>query len=240
MLPAPPDAREAFIPPSFVLPPYYIHPPSTRLLLFKAAVVLGFHAMLRYGAFCQFTSEALSLVLKTGRERAYSSYYPESPSLKPEEVLGVLFTFTPKFTLSNGLGTAFFCHICDIAPRLATHCPVCIIARLQRAGLLKVPNRCPFDPLIFTPAALTSFLGHLAGKPGQPPNNPFKPHSLRIGGHTYYTVHNMNPDLRDYLARRAITRSSLRYFRASPASNLHAIRLFYRKVRKATPSMQPS
>ena len=40
----------------------------------------------------------------------------------------------------------------------------------------------------------------------------------------------MDPSLRDHLARRAITRFSLRYFRASPASNLHAPRAFYKHL----------
>ena len=176
--------------------------------------------MLRYGAFCQFSSNALTLVLKSGRELAYTSCRGNNRDLGPNVVLGVLFTFVPKYTLSNGLGTAFFAHICDVAPRWAHHCPVCVLSSLQAKGILRASsNRTLFHPSIFTPSALAAYLGHLAGKPGLPPDNPFKPHSLRIGGHTYYTVHGMNPDLRDHLARRAVTRSSLRYYRASPTNN---------------------
>ena len=233
-LPAPPDAREAFIPFSLSMPDYYLRPPSSRWLLFKAAVVLGSHAMLRFGAFCQFSPKALTLVLKCGRERAFTSLNLANPTLGPKRLLGILFTFTPKYTLANGLGTAFFCHICDVSPSNASHCPVCVLSRLVTGGLLRAPSRPLFDPLIFSPGALTSYLGHLAGKPGIPPNNPYKPHSLRIGGHTFYTVHGMDPDLRDHLARRAITRCSLRYFRAAPASNLHALRAFYKRLPAAT------
>ena len=228
-LPAPPDAREAFIPPSIIPPAYYIDPPSLRLLLFKAAVVLGFHAMLRYGAFCQFCPEALTVVYHTGRERAWVSF-SSKPNLSDKEILGVVFTFAPKFTLSNGLGCAYFCHICDTNPKLAIHCPLCVLDKLVVRGFLRASKRCLFDPLIFTPAALTSYLGHLAGKTDGHPGNPFRSHSLRIGGHTFYTIHNMNLDLRDYLARRAVTRSSLRYFRASPAANLLALRAFYKSL----------
>ena len=229
-LPAPPDKRAAFIPLNLTLPAYYSRPPSSRWLLLKAAVVLGFHAMLRYGAFFQFTPDALTLVLKSGREVAFFARHPTEEDLRPENVLGILFTFVPKYTLESGLGTAFFCHICDVAPSLATHCPVCVLARLLAEGLVRSSSsRSIFDPAIFSPSALSAYLGHLAGKPGVPPHNPFKPHSLRIGWHTYYTVHGMNPDLRDHLARRAITRCSLRYFRASPASNLRAVRAFYKR-----------
>ena len=238
-LPAPPDAREAFIPLTLTMPEYYLRPPSTRWLLFKAAVVLGFHAMLRFGAFSQLTPKALTIVFKCGRELPLTSLNQAAPDLGPKRLLGILFTFTPKYTLLNGLGTAFFCHICDVSPPLAPHCPVCVLSCLMTRGLLRSPCRAIFDPLIFSPGALTSYLGHLAGKPGPPPNNPYKPHSLRIGGHTFYSIHNMNPDLRDHLARRAITRCSLRYFRASPASNLHAIRAFYRRVPITSPHAPP-
>ena len=229
-LPAPPDAREAFIPLTLSMPDYYLRPPSSRWLLFKAVVALGFHAMLRFGAFSQLTPKSLTLVFKCGRELPLTRINQAAPPLDPKRLLGILFTFTPKYTLRNGLGTAFFCHICDVSPPLAPHCPVCSLSSLVSGGHLRSPNRPIFDPLIFSPGALTSYLGHLAGTPGLSPNNPYKPNSLRIGGHTFYTIHGMDPDLRDHLARRAITRCSLRYFRASPASNLHALRAFYKRV----------
>ena len=104
---APQDKCAAFVLPNLTLSGYYFNPPSSRWLLFKAATALGFHAMLRYGAFCQFSSNALTLVLKSGRELAYSSCRGNNRDLGPNVVLGVLFTFVPKFTLSNGLGTTF-------------------------------------------------------------------------------------------------------------------------------------
>ena len=105
-LPAPPDKRAAFVLPNINHPGYYFKPPSRTWLLFKAAVTLGFHAMLRYGAFCQFSPNALTLVFKTGRELAFCSCRTDEQDLGPKAVL--LFTFVPKYTLSNGLGTAFF------------------------------------------------------------------------------------------------------------------------------------
>ena len=119
---------------------------------------------------------------------------------------------------------------------------MCVLSFLVIGGLLRFLSRSLFDPLIFSPGALTFYHGHLAGKPGLTPNNPYKPHSLRIGGHTFYTIHGMDPDLRDHLARRAITRCTLRYFRASPASNLHALRAIYKRVPVATsaPRLAPT
>ena len=170
-------------------------------------------------------------MLKTGRELAFSSCLETEENLGPNVVLGVLFTFVPKYTMSNRLGTAFFSHICDVAPQWAPNCPVCVVSCLQAEGILRSSlSRTLFHPSIFSLSALAAYLEHLAGKPRLPPDNPFKPHSFRIGGHKYYTVHGMNPDLRDHLARRAITRCSLRYYRASPPNNLHAIRAFYKRI----------
>ena len=102
--PGPPDTREAFIPLTLSMPDYYLCPPSSRWLLFKAAVALGFHAMLRFGAFSQLTPKSLTLVFKCGRELPLTSINQVAPNLDPKRLLGVLFTFTLKYTLRNGLG----------------------------------------------------------------------------------------------------------------------------------------
>ena len=237
-LPSPPDPREAFILPSYKPPNYYHKPRSEKALIFKAATVLGFHAMLRFGAFCQFNAKALCLVLTNGREvQIANTQIQRLPDLR-RSLLGVIYRFEPKYTSAHSWGSAYFCHICVVAPSFKSHCPVCIIIKLWRRGHFRDPFRPVFNPRFFSPPALSTYLGHIAGKRSRNPQNPFKPHSLRIGGHTFYTVHGMNPDLRDYLARRAISRCSLRYYRASPAANLYALRSFYRSV--SIPSLAPS
>ena len=117
---------------------------------------------------------------------------------------------------------------------------MCALLLLWSDGLFRYPTRPIFDPSFFSPAALSSFLAHVAGKGGAKKRNPFKPHSLRIGGHTFYTVHGMNADLRDYLARRAVSRCSLRYYRAAPSSNFRAVRSFYRKLKPPEDAPRPS
>ena len=58
-----------------------------------------------------------------------------------------------------------------------------------------------------------------------------KSHSFRMGGgHTYYTALGMSPDLTDFLGRRTVSRSSLRYFRASPRLTLTAIQSFFLSI----------
>ena len=226
-LPAPPDARSAFILPLYRPPSFYTHLPSDHWLIFKAAVALGFHTMLRFGAFCQMTACCFTAILSNGEEWPLSCV-PLSLIESRQHLLGFLFTFSPKYTSSDGRVTsAYFCHICDVVPRLAVHCPACTLLSLLRRGLLRIPTRPVFDPKFFSPSALTSYLQlfscrHVANDPTH-----FKPHSLRIGGHTFYTTKGMSADLRDFLARRVVNRCSLRYFRASPAANLRALRAFY-------------
>ena len=59
-----------------------------------------------------------------------------------------------------------------------------------------------------------------------------KPQSLRIGGHTYYTVYSLGSDFRDFLARRKVKGATLTYYRASPALNLYKLREFFVRVFK--------
>ena len=54
-----------------------------------------------------------------------------------------------------------------------------------------------------------------------------KPHSLRIGGHTFYTVYGLDADFRDYLARRKVNKSTQRYYRASPYLTIYKLRRFF-------------
>ena len=57
-----------------------------------------------------------------------------------------------------------------------------------------------------------------------------KPHSLRIGGHTYYTVYGLNSDFRDYLARRKVNKSTMTYYRASPYLTIYKLRQFFERI----------
>ena len=73
--------------------------------------------MLRFGAFCQLSPNALTLVTSSGCELTFAACLPTVQSLAPDKALGVLFTFVPKYTLASGFGTAYFYHICDVAPK---------------------------------------------------------------------------------------------------------------------------
>ena len=168
--------------------------------------------MLRFGAFCQFTPNLLTAILHNGGELPLSQIPSDLVTSLGSFIVGFMFTFSPKYTSSNGrVTTAYFCHICDVAPTLAPHCPPCILLKMSRRGLLRFPFRPVFNPSFFSPSALTSYLQLFSGRRRDQSHDEFKPHSLRIGGHTFYTMHGMSADHWDFLARRVINRFSLHY-----------------------------
>ena len=57
-----------------------------------------------------------------------------------------------------------------------------------------------------------------------------KPHSLRIGGHTFYTVYGLDSDFRDYLARRKVDNATFTYYRASPYLTIYKLRQFLKQA----------
>ena len=128
--------------------------------------------MLRFGAFCQLAPNALTLVTSSGCELTFAACFPTVQSLGPDKALGVLFTFVPKYTLASGLGTAYFCHICDVAPELAEHCPVCLLSLLVAKGLLHgSSSRLLLDPTFF-PLGFGILFRPPGGKAGPPPKQP--------------------------------------------------------------------
>ena len=97
-----------------------------------------------------------------------------------------------------------------------------------------------FDPNFFFPGAFKSYLQlfytpHLNDSPDH-----FKPHSLCIGGQTFYTIKGISANLQDFLTRRVINRCSLRYFRASPVGILQALRAFYASLHPRPLSLHTS
>ena len=62
--------------------------------------------------------------------------------------------------------------------------------------------------------------------------NRFTPHSLRIGGHTFYSVKNMDADFLHFLGRRAISRVCQLYYRARSFDNIIRLNMFFRSIRQ--------
>ena len=110
---------------------------------------MGFHAMVRFGAFCQLNAQSLSFVLANGQPWSLAAAQPRNLPFLRNRLLGIIFRFSPKYTSAHQWGAAFFCHVCVVAPSLKTHCPVCIVLRIWRRGLFRTPGHLLFDPKFF-------------------------------------------------------------------------------------------
>ena len=121
--------------------------------------------------------------------------------------------------------------------KFAQFCPVTLVSVMHGNGFfLRYHRKLMLD--VLTPKTLCAYIVSLAGRGLTPVQSALiKTHSLRIGGHTYFTAMGMNPDLTNYLGRRKVKDSSLRYFRASARLTLSAYRYFFQTV--PPPAPQP-
>ena len=96
----------------------------------------------------------------------------------------------------------------------------------QRGLLTKeiFPKRIISSPL------LTDYLRYIAGKQGGLGGGKFTPHSLRTGGHTFFTMKNMDADFTHFLGRRAISRVCQLYYRARAHDNILRLNMFFRSI----------
>ena len=100
---------------------------------------------------------------------------------------------------------------------------------MHARGMFLRPRQLIF-PSGLSPDTLCPYLMSLAGEGRLSVDiRLLKTHSLRIGGHTYFTAMGMIRDLTDYLGRRKVARCSLRYYRSSPRLTI-SIRRFFRSV----------
>ena len=145
--------------------------------------------------------------------------------------IGFYFRFRGK---SNPIGdppqAAYFPKLSDIAASFVPFCPLHLLGQMHARGFFLNAHNLIF-PKSFKADDLCSYMMYLAGGGRISVNLALiKSHSHRIGGHTYFTVMGMSPDLTDFLGRRKVSRSSLRYFRSSPSLTLTAVRSFFMSV----------
>ena len=161
--------------------------------------------------------ENLTLVLKGGKEITPSLFSRETVLnlLTSNGIMGFYFTFDDKF---HPGARAYYCKVGDIHHTLKRLCPV-----KQLSTLIKISHNDMFFPTYeITTVVLTKYMRAVACA-----EKNIKPHSLRIGGHTYYTVYGLEPDFRDYLARRKVNKSTATYYRASPHLTIYKLRQFF-------------
>ena len=217
--PTNPDNRIAFLLPHYTFPPAFIRPLSCDLLLFKAAVIFGFLGMFRYSSFAKLSASSIVLVTVAGRELALKNgTYCELLAIADEhEISGFYFRLSTKF---HKHAHAYYCCLKEMPLPWSIFCPVQTLFKLARNGLLcKGPI---FPPTTISAKALVLCMNYVANSSAV-----FSPHSLRIGGHTFYSVHNMHEDFVHYLGRRKVSRASQLYYRARATDNIVRLTRFF-------------
>ena len=97
-------------------------------------------------------------------------------------VAGFHFTFNDKFHIGAG---AYVCHVGDLHRRLKPICPIkhlLTLCQFTQEGEFFPKTEFTRDILIKIMKGLSCIEKNV------------KPHSLRIGGHTYYTAHGLDTD----------------------------------------------
>ena len=222
MRPPHPDRRVAFLLPHYSFPSAFVRPLSKNLLLFKAAVVFGFLGMFRFCTFAKLSKKSIVLVSSKGREfRLSSGSTAELSALaRVHKICGFYFLFSSKF---HAHARAYFCSMKGFSQPWSTFCPVQLLIDLARSDLLSGESLFPRS--IISARALSLYMRYVSNS-----STSFTPHSLRIGGQTFYSVHNMQEDFIHFLGRRQISRASQLYYRARATDNINRLSRFLHKV----------
>ena len=230
-LPAAPDSRQAFLLLDCRPPPEFADPPSLTGFKLKFATLLGFFGMLRFDIILNIKPSQIVLVAPCGREVLLTRVPFITAWSIPRKFIGFFFRFRGKSTpIGNPPQMAYCPKICDFDARFTQFCPITLLSQMHERGLFLHANRKILHGEL-TPKKLCAYVALLAGRGlSQVQLALIKTHSLRIGGHTYFTAMGMNRDLTCYLGRRKLRDSSLRYFRASARLTLSAYRYFFQTV----------
>ena len=109
----------------------------------------------------------------------------------------------------------------------SAYCPVQILIQLSEHGLIS-SNIFPKNEI--TNKVLRNYIRYLPTNPTSLDGNQFTPHSLRIGGHTFFSMKNMEVDFVHFLGRRAISRACQLYYRANAYDNIVRVDMFFRSI----------
>ena len=208
--------------PHYTFPSAFIRPHSTDILLFKAAVVFGFLGMFRYSSFAKLTASSIVPVTVSGRELALRSgkYSELTTYARQYDISGFYFRLTSKF---HPHARAYYCSLSELPVPWSIFCPVQILVELSRHQLLCQGQIFPSKKV--SAHALSLYMNYVANSTAS-----FSPHSQRIGGHTFYSVHNMHEDFVHYLGRRKINRPSQVYYRARATDNILRLSQFFKQA----------
>ena len=140
--------------------------------------------------------------------------------LHSSQLAGFYFSFSAK---CHPNARAYYCTLYNYPNPWSTLCPIMVLRHLGTSGLLFTGPLFPQERL--TSKALGAYMTFLARS-----TTPFTPRSLRIGGHTFFSVQNMHEDFVQFLGRRSINRTSQLYYRARAADNIVRLSMFFNRL----------
>ena len=186
--------------------------------------------MLRFGTFAKLTPHSITLVSASGDQYSHLVWntVPIRDFIMLHDIIGLYLSFAAK---CHPNARAYYCTLRGLPKPWPALCPLATFAALAEARLLKAGSIFPTRHL--TTPKLKAYMHTFCRN-----RTHFSPHSLRIGGHTFYTLHNMHEDFVQYLGRRAIRRASQLYYRANPVDNIRRLRTFFRDVSTVAPFMR--
>ena len=141
-----------------------------------------------------------------------------------KEAIGFYFTFSDKY---HPIAHAFFSKLSSVSQFWSTYCPVNILIQLSQHDLL---TQKIFPKTIITSEVLRNYMRFLANNSESLDGQLFTPHSLRIGGHTFFAMKNLDADFLHFLGRRAISRACQLYYRANSYDNIVRLDMFFRSI----------
>ena len=212
----------AFLLPHYHYPRIFLSPLSVDHLLFKAALIFGFFGMFRFSTFHKLGAPTTVLVDVAGREFALTKQ--NYALLQSPAIRGFYFSFSSK---CHPHARAYYCTLEHLQHPWKTICPLTALRQMGKNGLLFTGQLFPKEKL--TSTALGSFMSFVART-----RHAFTPHSLRIGGHTFFSAQNMHEDFVQFLGRRAIKKSSQLYYRAQAGDNILRLEMFFARLSRST------
>ena len=190
----------------------------------KAATILGFLSIFRFHTYAKLTTKNLVVVGNDGRETNLVSGFAAEVRyhFETKKAMGFYFKFDDKF---HPKSRAYYCRLMDLQKPWKLLCPVKLLTELACNGMLE---REISPKNLLTAKALTLYLESLTNIQGR-----FTPHSLRIGGHTFYTASNMLGEFASSFGRRKVSNASELYYRALPRDNILRLRNFFKRLDSA-------
>ena len=182
--------------------------------------------MFRFATYSKLGIHNLVLVGKDAREYrlASGSYEEVSYYFLHLGAIGFYFQFSDKY---HQVAHAFFCKLEGVSELWSKLCPVRALIQLARNGLLRDTL---FPKAALSNATLSDYMHFVAPIRGLVAGAKFTPHSLRIGGHTFFSIKNMNDDFLHFLGRRAISRVCQLYYRANAYDNIVRLNMFFESI----------